>query len=69
MVEEVEMGHFVLKGSQSPISGPRSRSSKNGFGGEYEGGGLTQGTGTKTQSEKLTAQADDAQSKPQYSPE
>lgn len=52
--------------SNSPVSGFRSRSSKNGaYGGEYEGGAVTIGTGTKTVSDKHTLQTDEInQSKP-----
>lgn len=65
--EDIEMGQFILKASSnSPVSGFRSKSSKNGaYGGEYEGGAVTIGTGTKTVSDKHTLQTDEInQSKP-----
>lgn len=58
--EMADMGQFALRSGSSPQSGLRSRSSRFGPGGEYEGGALTQGTGTVSASGGAVGQMEGA---------
>ena len=55
-LEQAEVAHFCIRSTNSPQSAGRSRSSRLGQAADYEGGGLTQGTGTRSGSAGHTGQ-------------